>query len=283
MMPSVEHVDTNRPRGPVRPMRRGRGTRPGRRLNPLRALFAAVLAVGMLTTAACSSADTDPGSAEPRELVVFAAASLEPTFEQLAQTFEAEHEGVTVQLNLAGSSDLVAQISEGAPADVLATANERTMEAAGDFVTEPVPFATNTLVIAVNPGNPRGIDGLQDLARDDVVSVICAPQVPCGAATEKILNTTGVNLQPASEENSVTDVLGKVASGEADAGLVYTTDIGRAEVDAVPFPEAAEAINTYPIAVLRDAEQPELARAWIDLVTGEEGRAVLAEAGFDQP
>lgn len=250
------------------------------------ALLAGLLAAaGLLAVTACSSDPADAGgeSAEPRELVVFAAASLEPTFRQLATTFEAEHEAVTVQLNLAGSSDLVAQISEGAPADVLATANETTMAAAADFVAEPVLFATNTLVIAVNPGNPKHIEGLADLARDDVITVICAPQVPCGAATEKIVDAAGVDLNPASEEASVTDVLGKVASREADAGLVYTTDIGRAEVDAVPFPEADEAVNKYPIAVVNDTSQPELAQAWVDLITGEEGQRVLAEAGFDRP
>ncbi|MGJ3509011.1 molybdate ABC transporter substrate-binding protein [Enemella sp. A6] len=252
-----------------------------------RPLFAALLAMLMLALAACSNGGgegSDPGKDEgPRELTVFAAASLEPTFKELAKTFEAEHEGVKVQLNLAGSSDLVTQISEGAPADVLATANEKTMKTAEEYVNEPVLFATNSLVIAVNPGNPKGIKSLQDLTRDDVVTVVCAPQVPCGAATEKILEATGVDLKPASEESSVTDVLGKVASGQADAGLVYTTDISRAEVEAVKFPEADDAINKYPIAVVKDSSHAELAQAWVDLVTGEEGQRVLGEAGFDKP
>lgn len=229
---------------------------------------------------------------EERTLTVLAAASLRDVFTDLAADFEAEHDGVTVALSFAGSSDLGDQILAGAPADVFASADERTMTRvvdAGD-ASDPVAFATNTLTIVTPPGNPAGVETFADLARDDVKVVVCAPQVPCGSATDTVAEAAGVTLHRVSEEASVTDVLAKVTSGEADAGLVYVTDATLAgdDVEVVDVPETSAALNVYPIALVAAAEdagpeQVALAQAWVDLVTGDAGQAALAAAGFGAP
>ncbi|QJW35560.1 molybdate ABC transporter substrate-binding protein [Cellulosimicrobium protaetiae] len=243
---------------------------------------------------ASSDGATDPAStpAEERTLTVLAAASLRDVFTDLAGDFEAEHEGVTVALSFAGSSDLGDQILAGAPADVFASADERTMTRvvdAGD-ASDPVAFATNTLTVVTPPGNPAGVETFADLARDDVKVVVCAPEVPCGGATDTVAEAAGVTIHRVSEEANVTDVLAKVTSGEADAGLVYVTDATLAgdAVDVVDVPETDAALNVYPIALVAAAEEagPEqvaLARAWVDLVTGDAGQAALAAAGFGAP
>ena len=238
------------------------------------------LSLAMLV-AGCSSSQTDSSS-----ITVFAAASLKSTFTELGSRFEKDNPGTTVTFNFAGSSDLVTQLTHGAPADVFASADTKNMTRAAELVDgEPVDFATNTLTIVTVPGNPKGINGFSDLAKPDTQVVVCAPQVPCGSATEKVEEATGVTLTPVSEESAVTDVLGKVTSGQADAGLVYVTDAAAAggKVTAVAFPESADAVNTYPIAVLRDSANPEAARRFVDLVTGPAGREVLAAAGFAAP
>lgn len=233
--------------------------------------------------AACGSVGGD-GS---RRLTVFAAASLGPTFTELAERFEREHEGVDVVLALGGSSDLAAQIIEGAPADVFAAADERTMRTVTDAGEAPDPavFATNTLQVVTPPGDPEGIVSIRDLARPGLEVVLCAPQVPCGAASRTLLDGAGLVVAPVSEEQSVTDVLGKVTSGEADAGLVYVTDVRTAgdAVRGVEVPESAATPNRYPIAVLRDADEAGLAGEFVAFVTGDTGRTVLAEAGFEVP
>lgn len=238
----------------------------------------------LLPLPACGSA----GSDDDRRLVVLAASSLTAPFEEIADEFEAEHPGVEVRLSFAGSSDLVAQVREGAEADVLATADTRTMGEARDAglaADAPSIFAANTLVIAVPPGNPAGVRDLADLSRPGLDLVRCAPEVPCGAAADRVADAAGVRLAPVSEEQSVTDVLAKVRAGEADAGLVYVTDVRAAdgEVDAVAIPEAAAAVNHYPIAALEGSERPDLARAFVDLVLGVVGRRTLADHGFGPP
>ena len=178
----------------------------------------------------------------------------------------------------------MAQIQEGAPADVFASADEANMEklTAEDLQgTDPQTFASNTLEIAVPEGNPAGIETFDDLAGDDVNLVICAPEVPCGAAAQKVAESAGVTLSPVSEEQSVTDVLAKVASGEADAGLVYVTDvIASDEVQGIEFPESSAAVNVYPIATVAASENADLAEEFVELVVGETGQTILAEAGF---
>ncbi|QCX28930.1 molybdate ABC transporter substrate-binding protein [Nocardioides jishulii] len=231
-----------------------------------------------------------PGCSQPAEgsttLTVHAAASLRGPFEELVELFEEEHPDVTVRLNVAGSADLVAQVEEGAPADVVATADTATMErlAADGLVTDPTPFAANTLVIVVPRGNPADVAGLRDLA-GDVDLVVCAPQVPCGAAAARVEEAAGVAFTPVSEEQSVTDVLGKVRAGEAEAGLVYVTDALSAgdHLEVIEFEEASEAVNVAPVAVASGSERPALARAFADLVTSPTGERVLTEAGFRRP
>nr|WP_240794975.1 molybdate ABC transporter substrate-binding protein [Rhodococcus zopfii] len=236
-----------------------------------------------------NSASTTTASPESAEsITVFAAASLKATFTELGTQFESAHPGSTVAFNFAGSSDLVAQITQGAPADVFASADTANMDKAieaGAVSGVPANFATNTLTIVAEPGNPKGITSFADLARPGLNVVVCAPQVPCGTATTRIESTTGVDITPVSEESSVTDVLGKVTSGQADAGLVYVTDAtsAGAAVTTVPFPESADAVNTYPIALLEESQNPELSSTFVEFVTGAEARAVFADAGFGAP
>ena len=242
-----------------------------------------------LLVASCGSEDGDRvGHTQQRTLTVFAAASLKASFTEIGKKFEAKHDGVTVTFNFAGSSDLVAQMQQGAPADVFASADTRNMEIAVtanllDGIAKD--FATNTLDIATPPGNPAAVDSLDDLAAPGIKVVVCAEQVPCGAAAKRVEDASGVNISPVSEEQSVTDVLGKIISGEADAGLVYVTDVKGAsdKVTGVPFPESAEAVNSYPIAALKGNVGDGLAEAFIDFVTGPEGESVLAASGFAKP
>jgi molybdate transport system substrate-binding protein len=251
------------------------------------AVLAAVLALGI---AGCGQGSH--GGSDGENVTVFAAASLKPVFTRLAADFEAAHPGSKVLLNFAGSSDLATQISQGAPADVFASADSATMAKladAGLLAGTPTDFATNTLVIAVPPANQAGVERLEDLARPGVKAVVCAGQVPCGAAARAAAAAAGISLQPVSEEASVTDVLGKVVSGEADAGLVYVTDARNAgeKVKAIPFAGSAAAVNTYPIAAVDNGsnggEGGELASQFIAMVTGGEGKKALAEAGFGAP
>jgi len=248
-------------------------------------LLAACSSNGQVTA---GSPTDDPSSALRGEVTVFAAASLQQTFTALGDRFEQEHPGTTVRFSFAGSSDLVSQIRNGAPADVFASADQANMAKLDDSDLAsgwPRDFATNVLEIAVAPGNPKGIRSLEDLTATDVQLVTCAAPVPCGAATAAVERAGGVDLRPVSEEQSVTDVLGKVESGQADAGLVYVTDVAGADggVDGVPFDESAEAVNTYPIGVLRGAEDPRLATAFAAYVRSAAGQRVLADAGFGTP
>lgn len=255
------------------------------------AALAVVVAVGLAACSASSGSTPAPTASTSQlsgSITVFAAASLTKTFTQIGEDFEKAHPATTVTFSFAGSSDLVSQIKEGAPASVFASADETNMKkvtAAGLASGTPVPFATNVLAIVVPPGNPAKITGWNDLAKPGVKVVVCAPQVPCGAATVKVEMSTGVTLHPVSEESAVTDVLGKVSSGEADAGIVYVTDVksAGASVGSVPFPEAAGVVNTYPIVVLKGAPDSKVADAFVEFVIGPEGQKVLSAAGFGKP
>jgi molybdate transport system substrate-binding protein len=258
---------------------------------PVARLATALVAV--LVTSACgaspsTSAAGAPPQAAPRTLTVFAAASLKNAFTELGGAFEGDHTGTRVTFSFAGSADLVSQLQAGAPADVFAAADTKNMDKAEAdrlLLGEPVLFASNTLQIAVPPDNPANISSLADLGRSGVKLVTCAPAVPCGAAAQRVATAAGVTLRPVSEETSVTDVLNKVQSGEADAGLVYVTDVAGAKgkVKGVAFPESAKAVNHYPIAVLAAGNQQDLSREFVELVTGPEGRRVLSAAGFARP
>ena len=245
-----------------------------------------VATLAPLLISGCGS--TEQPAAEKAEIIVFAAASLKKTFTDIGGQFNTENPGVSVEFTFAGSSDLVTQLTHGAQADVFASADTKNMDKAaqaGLLAGDPVTFASNTLTMAVAPGNPKKIASLKDLTQQGLNVVMCAPQVPCGSATQKVEHATGIKLNPVSEESSVTDVLNKVETGEADAGLVYVTDaIGAGDkVASVPFPEAAGAVNMYPIAVLKESKSQELARKFVDLVTGDAGQRVLSAAGFAKP
>jgi molybdate transport system substrate-binding protein len=255
----------------------------------MKRLLAPLVAGLLLSTAACGSDGSSDGAApQATTITVFAAASLKGTFTEIGRTFEDANPGVTVAFSFAGSSDLVAQISQGAPADVFASADTTNMDKAvadGSVTGEPVDFASNTLEIAAPPDNPANVDSLDDLADPDVKTVICAAEVPCGAAAAGLEKAAGVDIKPVSEEQSVTDVLGKVISGEADAGLVYVTDVKGAagQVNGIEVPEAAKVVNTYPIAALSGSSHPSVAKDFAAYVAGPEGQAILAAAGFAQP
>ena len=236
-----------------------------------------------LLLAACSPAQGSV-AASKTELIVFAAASLTPSFSQLGGEFEAAHPGVGVTFSFDGSSTLVDQLSQGAPADVFASADRPTMERAtsGALIAGvPEVFATNALTMIVPRGNPARVTGL-DSSLAGAKLVVCADGVPCGSGTTKLAQQLGVALRPVSEETKVTDVRAKVETGQADAGIVYTTDakLSGDKVEAIPIPRADEARNDYLIGVPASAAQPDLAREFIAFVTGDEGRAELDAAGF---
>ncbi|BBX61553.1 molybdate-binding protein [Mycobacterium saskatchewanense] len=254
-----------------------------RRIGVLAALLSAVCVVAA-TLVACGPKPA-PGSGS---LVVFAAASLKTAFTQIGQEFKVENPGSGVDVEYAGSSELATQLTQGATADVFASADTAQMDAvakAGLLAADPTNFASNTLVIVTTPGNPKNVGSFRDLARPGLSVVTCQKPVPCGAATLRIEDSTGVRLSPVSEEPSVTDVLNKVTSGQADAALVYVTDAISAgnKVTTVNFPEAAAAVNVYPIAVLKRAPRPELAQKFVALVVSDAGRKILAQSGFAKP
>ncbi len=238
----------------------------------------------LLTSAAAVGAALLGGCAEPdHSLTVFAAASLHEPFQQIGETFTQET-GIEVVFNTAGSSGLVDQLENGAPGDVLATADEATMdraERAGLLAKDPVVFAQNYMVIVTPEGNPAEIRSISDLAELTSVS-LCAPQVPCGAAALRLLTEGGVELSPASEELSVTDVLGRVRTGEAEAGLVYTTSAQQAgdDIEVITISGAAADPNSYPVAELETANLPEEAQLFVEHLLGESAQQALADAGF---
>lgn len=246
------------------------------------AAAALVAAVGLSVVAGCADGGDDDKAGQ--SLTVFAAASLSGAFTELAEDFETANPGVRVRLSFDGSSGLVDQLAGGAPADVFASADETSMDRAasdGLISGSPTVVATNDLALITPPGNPAGITGL-DASLDGTRLVVCAEGVPCGTA---LAERAGIELSPVSEESKVTDVRGKVASGEADAGFVYTTD-ARAAGDAVEQIDIAlpqREANRYPVAVLAGAGDPELARRFIEVVAGPEGRAVLEQYGFGPP
>ena len=247
-------------------------------------LFTALLVIG--SSCGCSNSNTPaPGVGPEQKLTVFAAASLKKAFTEIGEEFKTDNPGSDVEFSFAGSADLVTQLTQGAPADVFASADAKNMgkvEKAGLLAGPAVNFASNTLTIVVAPDNPKKITSFQDLTQPDLSVVVCAPQVPCGSATQKVEQAMGVALNPVSEESQVTDVLNKVLTGQADAGVVYVTDARSAgdAVSTVAFPASGAAVNTYPIAVLKGAHEPELARKFVDLVIGDAGQKILSAAGF---
>ncbi|MER5435378.1 molybdate ABC transporter substrate-binding protein [Streptomyces sp. NPDC002588] len=253
----------------------------------------------LLALSACSSDDSGDASAKPDSsapaspklsgtVTVFAAASLKESFTTLGKEFEKAHAGTKVTFNFGGSDTLAASITGGAPADVFASASPKTMAIvtdAKDNATEPVTFVRNRLEIATLPGNPDKVSSLKDLTRSGLKVVLCDKTVPCGAAAQKALEAGSLKLTPVSYEQDVKAALTKVELKEADAAVVYKTDVHAAgdKVEGVEFPESADAVNDYPIALLKDAPNAEAAKAFIALVRSAEGRKVLSDAGFLKP
>lgn len=255
-------------------------------MTPVRAALVAAIAV--LVTACTYDADAglDAPSSESRVVVdVYAAASLSGVFTQLAVAFEAANPELDVTLTFAGSSELATHIGEGAPADVFAAADEETMSrVTADMAGSSTIFATNHLTIAVPRGNGAGVAGAASLGLPGLRVVTCAPSVPCGAAAARVQEAYGVAITAASEESNVTDVLGKVASGEADAGLVYVTDIARAAgVEEVRLGDVSIPPTPYPIAVMATGDAADAGQRFVDFVLSNVGRATLADAGFGLP
>ncbi|NUO43829.1 MAG: molybdate ABC transporter substrate-binding protein [Streptomyces sp.] len=257
-------------------------------------------AAALLALSACSSSDDDSSkgsgsaasaSSSPKlsgEVTVFAAASLKESFETLGKEFEKANPGTKVTFSFGGSDALAASITGGAPADVFASASPKTMKIvtdAGDNATAPATFVRNQLEIATLPGNPDKVASLKDLTNKDLKVVLCDKTVPCGAAAEKALTASKLKLTPVSYEEDVKSALNKVVLKEADAAVVYKTDVKAAgdKVEGVEFPESADAINDYPITLLKESKNTGTAKAFIALVQSAEGQKVLTAAGFLQP
>ncbi|WP_340638583.1 molybdate ABC transporter substrate-binding protein [Microbacterium protaetiae] len=233
------------------------------------------------TPAADGTADTISG-----DVAVSAAASLKGAFDTAIDEFTAAHPDVKITANYDGSSTLATQINGGAKVDVFASADEANMAKVTDpgLASDPVIFARNTLVVVVPKGNPGGVTTLQDLANKDLSVVLCAPEVPCGAASQTLLKNEGVTVTPASQEQNVTAVLTKVSNDEADAGMVYKTDAATTDqVDSFVPDGADQVVNSYPIVVLKDAPNKAAAQAFVDFITGADGQKILDSFGFDQP
>jgi len=250
--------------------------------------------VAALALAGCGGSDASGGAGggssdkETGTLNVLAAASPTETFTSLAKDVEADHPGVTVKRAFDSSATLAEQVTQGAPADVLATADEATMQTvvdAGGTEGDPQLFATNHLQMVVPKDNPANIKQFSDLEKPGVKYVVCVDTAPCGKLAVKVLAATGIKAKPVSEEVDVKAVLSKVELGEADAGLVYATDAvaGGDKVKPIDIPTSNENLNSYPIAALADAKKPGLAKEWVDLVTGTQGQQALADAGFGKP
>lgn len=244
-----------------------------------RPLSAAAALLGLVALTSCGGA-AGGESGDGTTLDVLAASSLTESFGALAEDFEAENPGVTVRLSFGSSSALAQQVTEGAPADVLATADLASVELAGDDVTDPGEFATNELVLVTPADNPAGVSSLDDLA--DAQFVTCVDSAPCGALADQLLERNDVSAEPVSREADVKAVLAKVSSGEADAGFVYVTDAVAAgdEITTVDVPGAEDLPARYAIATVTASEQVDLAQSWVDLVAGDAGQQALGDAGF---
>jgi molybdate transport system substrate-binding protein len=250
-----------------------------------RTRLAAVLAAAALGLAACGGGGSGgSGGQSPAEIKVFAAASLTAAFTELGRRYTAA-EGTKVTFNFAGSQALATQIGQGAPADVFASADLDNMAKVKDLVGTPQGFASNRLAIVVEQGNPKGIRTLDDLAGGDVKVVLAAGEVPAGRYAKQVLDRAGVKVTPVSQEDNVKAVVAKVSLGEADAGIVYVTDVaaGGARVEGVDIPREQNVVATYPIATVKAGKAQDAAQAFMDLVLSGQGQQVLRRYGFLPP
>jgi molybdate transport system substrate-binding protein len=245
-----------------------------------RRLGAAAALLTLLPLTACG------GGNDNTTITVLAASSLTGTFAELGREFEVQHPGVTVKLAFDSSATLAQQATQGAPADVLATADTTTMDSAKSAqASTPKDFATNVMVLATPADNPGHVHAFSDLDNSSVKFVMCVPTAPCGAVGQALLDQDHITGKPVSQEVDVKSVLAKLTEGEADAGLVYTTDAVAAgdQVKALPIPGSAKRITTYPIVTLQQSKHADLAQQFVDLVTGSTGQQVLDKAGFGKP
>lgn len=247
---------------------------------------AATTAAAAETTVAASTTAEAP--TVEGEITVFAAASLTESFTEVGDAFTEANPDSKATFSFDASSALATQIIEGAPADVFASADVANMTKVTDESlngTEPVIFATNPLTIVVAPGNPAGITGVADLANPDLKVVLCAAEVPCGRYAAQVLETAAVTVTPVSLEQNVRGVLTKVTAGEADAGIVYVTDVTAAGADgeAVEIPADINVVAEYPIATVAASGRQEVGEAFVDFLLGPEGQAIMASHGFGAP
>ncbi len=259
----------------------------------------AVVSAALLLVAGCGSDDSDDKSAdasgtpsagasapaEPSTITVLAAASLTEAFNEASTVYSNNHKDQTVKFSFAGSQELAAQVRQGAPADVIATADTRTMDGLSAEVDTPQIFARNKLTIIVAPGNPRNVTSLADLAHGDLTVVLAGPTVPVGRYARESLAKAGVEVRAKSEETDVKAVVTRVRMGEADAGIVYSTDAVAAgdDVTAVAIPDQVNVVASYPVAVIKDSGKHGPAIAFTQWLLTPEAQQVLAKYGFVAP
>ncbi|MGH3098131.1 MAG: molybdate ABC transporter substrate-binding protein [Streptosporangiales bacterium] len=251
----------------------------------MKRLLIAAFLLPALALAGCGSG-SDQGGGKHTTLTVLAAASLTDAFKEAKCAYQKDHPGTTVRFSFAGSQTLAAQVREGSPADVIATADRKTMRGIGKYVRHPKPFATNRLAIAVRKGNPKHIETLSDLSRKDLKVILAGPSVPAGNYAREILDRAHVTVHPKSEPTDVRQVLTLVRLGEADAGMVYATDIadaGGPKVQAVAIPAKQNLIATYPAAAIKDSDHPDAAKAFTRWLHTPQALHILKKHGFDAP
>jgi molybdate transport system substrate-binding protein len=245
-----------------------------------------LLAVALLA-AACGGNNSSSGgsSGSPAEIKVFAAASLTAAFNKIGQDYTAANPNTKVTFNFAGSQALATQIQQSAPADVFASADTTNMGKVASLVGTPQNFASNLLRIVVAKGNPKAIKGLSDLSNPDLKVVLAAPEVPAGKYAQQALAAQHVTVEPVSLEDNVKAVVTKVSLGEADAGIVYVTDVtaGGDKVEGVDIPNDQNVPATYPIATVKASTHQSQAQAFVDMVRSDQGQQVLSSFGFLPP
>jgi molybdate transport system substrate-binding protein len=263
-------------------------------VKPWRRLLVALVVALLSAAAACGGGSATTPSTQattsPKltgSLTVLAAASLTGAFNTIKSQLQTSNPGLSIANSFAGSQQLVAQIQQGAPADVVATADTDTMNTLvkGSLVATPTVFARNLLEIAVAPGNPKGVKALSDLGNPALKVVLADPSVPAGKFARQALAKAGVTVNPVSNELDVKSVLQKVALGEADAGIVYVTDVKAAgnTVTGVAIAPADNVIATYPIAMVKATKNAGAAQAYINDVVSGPGQQVLRSQGFLSP
>jgi molybdate transport system substrate-binding protein len=248
-------------------------------------------AVGLLIAACGGVASQPAASSAPQvsgNLTVLAAASLTDAFTRIGDDLHRRYPGIASTFSFAGSPTLVTQIQQGAPADIFASADRANMQkvVGGGFASgTPSVFAHNKLEIAVQAGNPKHITSVSDLASSAIKVVVCAPGVPCGTYSTTTFGKAGITLKPVSQEQDVKSVLTKVTLGEADAGIVYVTDVKSAkaagsQVDGVTIPDNLNTTAEYPIAELKTTTSDAAAKVFVDYVLGADGQKTLESFGF---